>query len=286
MTQPPSFEIGISEFTTNPWSFEQDVDHYARHGADTIEVVEAKLTRDHMHDQLQLPKENGLRISSIQPEVRTLFPSQSQPTPTEVPKRMERFRRTIEDFGVYGEGVPFVTNTGIPPDGNIQEVLDVAATEYYALAEFAGDFGASIAIEPLNPSIMNIESAIWTLEQASTLVDAVNRPNFGICLDFWNIWQNPSVEEAILSIGDRILVVQLADWRVPRSTQDRLVPGDGVIPLAPLIRATRDAGFTGAYSVEIFSNNVADALWESDLDDVLDRSVAGLRAAWEASFEL
>jgi len=151
------------------------------------------------------------------------------------------------------------------------------------LAEFTGDYGASIALEPLSPSIMNLESAIWTIEQAAALVEAVNRPNFGICLDYWNVWQNHSVEDSILDNGDRILVVQLADWRTPRSDQDRLIPGDGDIPLAPLLRATREGGFTGAYSIEIFSNGVPDALWKQDLDEVVRRSANGLKQAWAAS---
>src|SRR5579872_745815 len=188
---------------------------------------------------------------------------------------MYLFRPTTESFGIYAQGLPFVTNTGIPPGGNIQEVLDVAATEYFALAEYAGDYGASIAVEPLNPSLMNLESSIWTLEQADELVDRVGRDNFGICLDLWNVWQNPSVEDAIRLNGDRILVVQLADWRTPRSDQDRLIPGDGDIPLGRLLGAIRDSGYRGAYSVEIFSNNVPNALWDSDLDTVMRRSVEG-----------
>lgn len=50
------------------------------------------------------------------------------------------------------------------------------------------------------------------------------------------------------------------------------------------MRATRRAGFDGAYVVEIFSKNVADSLWEGDLDETLVRSKAGMERAWEDSF--
>ena len=281
---PPSYIFGVSEFTTQPWSFEQDVERYARLDVDTIEVCEAKLDERRVNEQLAHVERVGLTISSVQPAVRTLFPSLSQPEPKDVPARMARFRGTIERFGGMAAEVPFVTNTGIPPNGNIQQVLDSAAVEYRALADFASDRGARIALEPLNASIMNEETAIWTLAQAMQVVDAVDRANFGICLDAWNVWQNADLEATIRACGGRIFVVQLSDWRTPRSFQDRLIVGQGDIPMASFLRAVHESGFRGAYSVEIFSSDVPDALWQSDLVKVITDSRAGLDAAWHAAF--
>lgn len=289
MSNSPSFPFGVSEFTTWPWSFEEDVDRYAELGVDTIEVCEFKL--DPAHDEaragtgapsvLARVAERGLTISSVQPVIRTLFPSQSQPEPKDVADRMARFRRTIERFAGAAQGVPFVTNTGIPPNGNIKEVLDTAAREYRELSNFAAGHGVRIALEPLNPTIMNVESAIWTLEQGMRVVEAVDCDNFGICLDLWNIWQNANVVASIKACGDRIFVVQVSDWRTPQSYQDRLIPGQGEIPMAPLLRAIHESGFRGAYAVEIFSGDVPDSLWESDLWQVIRESRAGLQRAWE-----
>jgi len=96
---PPSYIFGVSEFTTQPWSFEQDVERYARLDVDTIEVCEAKLDERRVNEQLAHVERVGLTISSVQPAVRTLFPSLSQPEPKDVPARMARFRGTIERFG-------------------------------------------------------------------------------------------------------------------------------------------------------------------------------------------
>ncbi len=286
MSSPPAYQFGVSEFTTNPWTFEQDVENYARLGVDTIEVCEAKLDADHTAEQLALIARHGLVVSSVQPVVRTLFPSLSQPEPKDVPARMARFRRTIELLAGAAPDAPFVTNTGIPPNGNIQQVFDTAAKEYRALADFAQTHRARIALEPLNASIMNEESAIWTLEQAMHIVRAVDRPNFGICLDAWNIWQNAGILEQIKACGDRIFVVQLSDWRTPRSFQDRLIVGQGEIPLPPLLRAVYESGFRGAYSVEIFSSGVPDPLWDADLFQVIADSRVGLERAWHDAFAL
>ncbi len=284
MSTSPPIQFGISEFTTWPWSFEQDVEHYARLGVDAIEICEFKLDQNRIDEQLAIVKQHGLRISSVQPSVRTLFPSSSQPEPKDVPQRMKRFQQTIERFGDVASGVPFVTNTGIPPNGNIQHVLDTAVNEYRAVADFAAQRGARVALEPLNAAIMNVESAIWTLQQGMELVEAVDRPNFGICLDAWNIWQNAGIIDAIRACGDRIFVVQLSDWRTPRSLQDRLIPGQGAIPLPPMLRAIHEAGYRGPYVVEIFSGDVPDSLWKGDLEQVITESRDGVERAWEMAF--
>jgi sugar phosphate isomerase/epimerase len=131
---------------------------------------------------------------------------------------------------------------------------------------------------------MNVESSIWTIDQGMAIVSAVNRDNFGLCLDFWNIWQNPDVERAIGACGDRIFVTQVSDWRAPRSYEDRLVPGHGEIPLGRLLRATYEAGYRQAYEVEIFSKGVADSLWEGDLVQLIRDCKSGMDAAWAAAW--
>jgi len=78
--------------------------------------------------------------------------------------------------------------------------------------------------------------------------------------------------------------VQLSDWRIPRSYQDRVSVGTGAIPLPPLLRAIHDTGFRGAYSVEIFSGGVPDSLWEGDLAQLIRDNHTGLDTAWRAAF--
>lgn len=284
MATPPPYQFGVSEFTTKPWRFEEDVERYAQLGVDTIEVCEVKLDGRRATEQLGLIGQQGLVITSVQPILRTLFPSRMQPEPKEIPRRLARFRQTIEQIGPFGQDLPFVTNTGKPPNGNIREVVETAQREYRLLADFARDHGARVALEPLNPSTMNEESAIWTLQQALRIVEAVDRPNFGVCVDVWNLWQNAGIVEALRGCGDRLFVAQVGDWQTPRSLADRYIVGQGEIPMAPLLRAIHDSGYRGAYSVELFSEDVPDSLYDRDLAEVIRQNRAGFDAAWQEAF--
>src|ERR671937_583763 len=72
VASPGPFQFGVSEFTTQPWSFEQDVENYARLGVDTIEVCEVKLDEERAAEQLALAGRHGLPVTSVQPTIRTL----------------------------------------------------------------------------------------------------------------------------------------------------------------------------------------------------------------------
>ena len=277
------FAFGVSEFTTMPWSFEQDVERYAKLDVTAIELCEQKLDDARYAEQVGSIKANGLAICAVQPLVRTFFSSRMAPEPAAMTDRIARMRTSIERLARFAPGVPFIVNTGAHPKGDMDEAMRVVGKALGELAVIAADHGIRIALEPLNPTSVNIESAIWTVDQALAVIAASGREEVGLCLDFWNVWQDAEVEAAIGRAGDRIFYLQASDWRTPRSFADRIVPGRGTIPLGRLMHATYDAGYRGPCVVEIFSNDVADSLYDQDLEDVVLGSRVGLNAAWEAS---
>lgn len=274
------FPFGVSEFTTRPWSFERDVERYAGLGVAMIEVCEEKLDEHRYPQQMGAIKDNGLKVCAVQPLVRTFGPSEMQPEPKDLRLRISRLRSSIEKLAPFAQECPFILNTGAPEKGNIQALVDTTIRELRNLAPFAADHGARLALEPLNASSMNSETAIWTISQALEIIHAVNQDNIGLCLDLWNIWQDACVEDEIIRAGNHIFALQVSDWRTPRSASDRLVPGDGIIPIGQLLHTVYKAGYRGTCTVEIFSQDVPDALYAANLEGVIGRSKAGLEKAW------
>ena len=281
--QDHTFRFGVSEFTTMPWTFAQDLAAYARLGVDAIEVVEAKLDPARLAEQFAAIRAAGLDVSAVQPKVRTFFASRMTPEPAALADRVAALRSSIERIAPYVPGVTFITNTGAHPRGDLAEAMRVCAEQLGELGRVAADHGVKLSLEPLNPTSVNVESAIWTVDQALDVIEASGSDHVGLCLDYWNIWQNAGLKAAIARAGPRIYTVQLSDWRTPRSFADRIVPGDGAIPLAELIAATRSAGYSGAWVVEIFSMDVADSLYDGDLDAVIAHSRQATLDAWSAA---
>jgi sugar phosphate isomerase/epimerase len=281
------YELGMSEFTTWPWSFERDVERYRSHGIDAIEITEIKLDRECLADQLGLLAANGLKTASVQATIHSLFPTRLQPEPREPADRVRHVRASIERIAPYvAPQTPFVVITGAAPHGDAGGVLRTARRELRELARCADANGVRLALEPLNPALMNVDSAVWALGDALDVVEDVGHPAFGLCVDTWNVWQSPRLDETIRRAGERIFLVQVGDWRPPRGWYDRLVPGDGRIPLAPIVAALRAAGYARPYVVELFSSeSLEDSLWRADLDAVLDRSIVGFERVWNAVVE-
>ena len=277
------YRFGISEFTTQPWSFEDDVARYAKLGVDTIEVVEAKLDDHRFAEQMESIGPAGLGISGVQPKVRTFFASRMTPGPEGVDERVAALRGSIERLGRFAPGVPFITNTGAHPRGDMAEAMRIVGDRLGELSKVAANNGVVLALEPLNPTSVNVESAIWTIDQALEVIDRAGSDRVGLCLDYWNIWQNADVIAQIARAGTKIFTVQASDWRAPRSFADRIVPGAGDVPLAELIRATRATGYDLPYVVEIFSDDVPDSLYDRDLEAVIIDCKRGFASAWEES---
>ena len=274
-----SFSLASSQFTTRPWSFSRDVETYAHLGYTHIEICEEKLVFERLDEQFGQVAEAGLQVCAIQPVVRTFLGSAMQPEPSDPAKRFERLVSSIERLAQYAPGVPFITNTGAPEEGDVAGACAYVSERLGELGPMAASHGVKVALEPLNPTTFGTESAIWTLDQGLAIVETAGHEAIGLCLDAWNIWQQAKLEAAIARAAGRIFSVQLSDWRLPRSGMDRLVPGDGEIPLGAFVRAVRQAGFSGPLTVEIFSDNVPDALWHSDLEQVLERSHQAMGAA-------
>ena len=62
--------------------------------------------------------------------------------------------------------------------------------------------------------------------------------------------------------------VHIDDWRFPtRNFGDRVIMGDGIIPLNAIVQVIEDTGYTGCYEVELFSEELA----KVDHDTLLER---------------
>jgi len=276
-------EFGVSEFTTWPWTFEQDVQIYREMNVTAIEVCEAKLDIDpaRARDQLACLTSQGPRITSVQPRLHSLFSDLPRPEPSRPAERMKRYRTTIDQFGRIAPGTTLVTITGAAPGGNYHDAFDIAVAEYRLLADYAADQGVRIALEPLNPILMNVDTFICSLADARRIVDAVDRPAFGLFVDVWHIFQDSAAVDQIHACGDRIFGVHINDWQTPRHFGDRAIPGKGVIPLRELIRAIKKSGYSGAYTLEIFSvESLPDSLWCSDLRHVISESRTYFEKVW------
>jgi len=116
-----------------------------------------------------------------------------------------------------------------------------------------------------------LEPVAWTplsaLGQAVEAIDAAERDNVGLVLDFWHLWQRGSTPDDVARLDRRMIFgVDFADSLGPPDggrpdQRSRCVwPGEGDIPLREWVAAVRSTGFDGWWDNELYSP----PHWEAD----------------------
>lgn len=141
---------------------------------------------------------------------------------------------------------------------------ELRADQLARLAALAGDHGVKVAYEALAWG-----KYVNDYEQAHRLVDMVDHPNMGTCLDSFHIlsrdWDTAPIEAFN---PDKIFFVQVAD--APKLSMDvlswsrhyRVFPGEGQFDLAKFMGHVVRAGYAGPVSLEVFN----DVFRQSDVE--------------------
>lgn len=138
------------------------------------------------------------------------------------------------------------------------------AEQLAALAALAQDHGVKVAYEALAWG-----KYVNDYEHAHRLVEAVDHPNLGTCLDSFHILSRDWDTARIESFNpEKIFFVQVAD--APKLSMDvlswsrhhRVFPGEGQFELAKFLGHVVRAGYTGPVSLEVFN----DVFRQSDAD--------------------
>jgi 4-hydroxyphenylpyruvate dioxygenase len=150
---------------------------------------------------------------------------------------------------------------------------DLRAEQLGRLAALAGDHGVKVAYEALAWG-----KYVSDYEHAHRLVQTVDHPNLGTCLDSFHIlsrnWDTAPIEAFN---AEKIFFVQVAD--APKLSMDvlswsrhyRVFPGEGQFELAKFMGHVVRAGYSGPVSLEIFN----DVFRQSDVERT---SVDGMRS--------
>jgi sugar phosphate isomerase/epimerase len=136
--------------------------------------------------------------------------------------------------------------------------------------------GVRLAIEPIHKRYAGY-TFLSDIPDTLAVIEAVGSSNIGLFFDADHLWESPNLLADIERAGDRIFGVHINDMPVnPRPGIDRLIPGQGVIPLKEILHAIEATGYAGFYDVEIMSPDV----WAMDYHQVLEACKTGFQRIW------
>ncbi len=146
---------------------------------------------------------------------------------------------------VFGAGGARNVPNGFPRDTATEQITEFVRTS----AAIAGDYGATIVIEPLNRGECNI---INSVAEAMKYVAAVGRPSLKCLVDSYHFWLEDEPLEDLRVAMPSIRHVHVAD------RLGRTAPGEsGQSDYGPFFRVLKEGGYDGLISVEARSFDVA-----------------------------
>ena len=133
-----------------------------------------------------------------------------------------------------------------------------------------------LAIEPVHPIRQDL-TFVSEASDALEIAQAMGDPLVGYVFDFYHLWWQRGALDAIRRSEGRIFAAQISDQKpVTLKTMDRAMPGEGIIPIAELIRALEAVGYAGYYDAEVISEDNV----EMGYDKALAKVIAGFDDAW------
>jgi sugar phosphate isomerase/epimerase len=241
--------LSMHQFTSQGAGYRKSLEGWAKAGIRNVEpsagLLDEFLKTDTLASAKRVLTDNGLKIVSGVTSVTGLW----EPNPNQA-QNLEAFKKRCEQFAELGAPLvysPCVTAAKFAVDDYARCLDNIRQA-----AEVARQFQLKVAAEFVRNSTF-----LASLPTALKLHRAAAHPNFGILFDCYHFWSGPSKFEDMDQIQPgEIIHAHLNDTQdLPRELldlQSRVIPGDGVAPLARILRKLADRGYSGPISVELF----------------------------------
>jgi sugar phosphate isomerase/epimerase len=260
----------ISEASTLPRTFVEDVAGYADGGCQVMEVwltkLETHLEKHSSSETRKLLEDRQMTLAAASYQGGLLLSQAQQRSAS-----FDHFKRRLDLCQSFN--IPILV---IAADFAVridQASLERAVLSLREAARWAQAFNVRLALE-----FRGKATFCASLDTAVTLVTASGEANVGVCLDVFEYYTGPSkFDDLALLNKDNLALVQVSDVAgVPRelaSDSDRILPGEGDFHLEPIVAHLRSIGYAGPVSLELFNPH----LWQARPAQVAELGLEAVR---------
>ena len=265
-------QIAINTVSTRQSNLEEALDAYAAAGFRNVEFVlgQAKewMKEGRTPDDLRsLLRDRNLRsVGGFETGLAAFAP----PEQLEANHAQNRENaRLVHDLG----GGTLVVGTDGPPQPSM-EALDAMAEVYRRFIQDIEGLNVKVAVE------FNWSPFIKSLNTAVRLAENVDHPQFGVLFDPAHYHCTSSKLEHLTPVAVRwIAHCHFNDMRdrpgdLSNCNSDRVLPGQGILPLREMVARLEDGGYQGYFSIEMFNED----LWATPVKEAARLCYESMRA--------
>jgi sugar phosphate isomerase/epimerase len=239
--------VCVSAICTFKQDLAADLAFWAAHDIDCVGISVAKLEAFGWDEGTARVADAGLRVANLiglGPFVLT--------RPAQWEQQRERLVRALDAGRALGaECVVFTTGPAGPLPWD--EAADALETALAPVLVEARAIGIPFAVEHTN----SLRVDVGFVHSLHDVVDLARRLGTGVCMEVNACWAERGLAETIAASTDVIRLVQVSDFKIGTlATPDRMVPGDGDIPLPRILGQVLAAGYPGVFDLELIGPQI------------------------------
>jgi sugar phosphate isomerase/epimerase len=241
--------LSIHQNTSRAAGYKKSLEGWAKAGIKNVELTDNMLDEFLKTDNIAAAKRVLTDLGLTPVSSAAVLPDLWIPRPGRMAS-LETWKRRCEQFAALGLNKIYCpsTTTGMVTEADYKGTPDCIREA----GEAAKQHGLTAMIEFARSS-----THISTLTTSLKVIREAAHPNVRPMLDFYHFWSGMSkFEDLDLLKPGELAHVHFQDTPdMPRELlgqQTRIIPGDGVAPVVPILRKLAEKGYAGALSVELF----------------------------------
>jgi sugar phosphate isomerase/epimerase len=264
--------LSVSAVSSWDWTLDEDLGFWDRAGIDHVGLSFRKLEDAGLGPATTRIRDAGLQVSDI---VELGWWNLDDPA-TWAPQR-DRLLAALDVAVAIGAPTLVVTSG---PAGRLgwEGALFALDAAIAPVRDRADEGGVVITLEHTGALRLDL-SFVTTLRDG---VDAARALDVGVCVEVNSCFAERDLEATLRDADDLLRHVQVSDFVIgSHCTPDRAVPGDGDIPLGPILGWLDAAGYRGPFELELVGPRIQSEGYESaigraitNLDELLSTSVS------------
>lgn len=246
--------VSLSMLSQWNWTVEQDLDFFDREGVRVVGLSLAKMwAAGGWERYVDRIRAGGYRVANVIGVGPIAWSD-----PAGQAEGLAKTRDALDAARAFGAEC-IVLTTG--PAGALtwEDAADAYAQTVGPLFEEHGR-GIQVALEHTNGLRVDV-GFLHTLRDA---IDFARRLGVGVCMEINACWAERGLADTITNGIDAIRIVQLSDFAIgTMNTPNRLVPGDGDIPMERIVGQLLAAGYAGVFDLEMIGPHIEEEGYES-----------------------
>jgi sugar phosphate isomerase/epimerase len=225
--------VSLNSICSMTQSFDEDLALWEDLGIDHVGLISPKFDAFGWDAGRQVVLDRGLRVSS-----------------------MSCYKHEIADSLEFTAAVDSNVLYFVPGSGGSllwEEAAEKFCEDMAPYVTRADELGVKLALEPTNPLRTDV-SFVHTVRDA---VHLARMAGMSVVVDFYSSWYERDLERVVQENMDLVSLVQIGDYELGTfDIPNRSAIGDGDIPVERLMGLVLDAGYEGAFDLEILGPRI------------------------------